>query len=136
LRRLLDFIRLEPEVNDIEKRCNDFGEHGKQNSNWALNHFIRFFQYQKKRVEKGEIAASTLRNFVKSLKAFSDSADLNIPWKKVAKGLPRARQSSNDRAPTIEEIRRVVDYPDRRIRPIVYTMVSSGIRPYNIKYQK
>jgi len=77
-------------------------------------------------VEKGEIAASTLRNFVRE--AFSDSADLNIPWKKVAKGLPRARQSSNDRAPTIEEIRKVVDYPDRRIRPIVYTMVSSGIR--------
>jgi len=65
---------------------------------------------------------------VKSLKAFCDSADLNIPWKKVTKGLPKARQSSKDRAPTVEEIRRIVDYPDRRIKPIVYTMVSSGIR--------
>ncbi|MGH9953092.1 MAG: site-specific integrase, partial [Nitrososphaeraceae archaeon] len=79
-------------------------------------------------MEKGEIAASTLRNFVKSLKAFCDSADLNIPWKKVTKGLPKARQSSNDRAPTIEEIRRIVEYPDRRIKPIVYIMVSSGVR--------
>jgi integrase len=65
---------------------------------------------------------------VKSLKAFCDSADLNIPWKKVTKGLPKARQSSNDRAPTVEEIRKIVDYPDRRIKPIVYIMVSSGIR--------
>jgi hypothetical protein len=94
--------------------------------NWALNHFIRFLQFQKERVEKGEIVAGTLRNSVKSLKAFCDSADMDIPWKKVTKGLPKARQSSNDRAPTVEEVRRIVDYPDRRIKPIVYTMVSSN----------
>jgi hypothetical protein len=128
LKRFLDFIHFKPESTDIEKRCNDFAEQCKQNTNWALNHFIRYLHYQKERVEKGEIAASTLRNFVKSLKAFCDSADLNIPWKKVTKGLPRARQSSNDRAPTIEEIRRIVEYPDRRIKPIVYIMVSSGVR--------
>ena len=128
LRKFLDFIQFKPETSDIEKRCNDFAEHSKLNPNWALNHFIRFLQYQKERVEKGEIAAGTLRNSVKSLKALCDSADLNIPWKKVTKGLPKARQSSNDRAPTIEEIRKIVDYPDRRIKPIVYTMVSSGIR--------
>lgn len=128
LRRFLDFIKFEPEVTDIEIRCNNFAGHGQNNTNWALSHFIRFLQYQKERVEKGEIAAGTLRNYVKSLKAFCDSADLNIPWKKVTKGLPKARQSSNDRAPTIEEIRKIVDYPDRRIKPIVYTMVSSGIR--------
>jgi integrase len=34
----------------------------------------------------------------------------------------------NDRAPAIDEIRTLIDYPDRRIKPIVYTMVSSGIR--------
>lgn len=109
-------------------RCNNFTEHSKQNTSWALNQVIRFLQYQKERVEKGKITAGTLRNFVKSLKAFFDSADLNVPWKKVIKGLPKARQSSNDRAPTLEEIRKVVNYPDRRIKPIVYTMVSSGVR--------
>lgn len=92
LKRFLDFIQFKAEVTDVEKRCNDFAEAGKQNPNWALNHFIRFLQYQKERAEKGEIAASTLRNFVKSLKAFCDSADLNIPWKKVTRGLPKARQ--------------------------------------------
>lgn len=45
LRRFLDFIQFKPDVTDIEKRCNDFAEHSKQNLNWALNHFIRFLQY-------------------------------------------------------------------------------------------
>lgn len=41
--------------------------------------------------------------------------------------MPKGRQSSNDRAPTIEEIRKIVEYPDRRIKPIIYTVVSFGI---------
>ena len=124
----LDFVQFKPDITDLESRCNGFAEHSKQNPNWALNHFIKFLQYQKERVEKVEIAASTSRNFVKSLKAFCESADLSISWKKITRGLPKSRQSSNDRAPTIEEIRKVVDYPDTRIKPVVYTMVSSGIR--------
>jgi hypothetical protein len=54
--------------------------------------------------------------------------DILLNWKKIARGLPRAGKAANDRAPTIAEIRKLVEYPDRRIKPIVKTMVSSGIR--------
>ncbi len=47
---------------------------------------------------------------------------------KITRGLPRAKQAANDRAPTVDEIRKLLDYPDRRIKPIVYAMISSGIR--------
>ncbi|HEX9830940.1 MAG TPA: hypothetical protein VGA94_04565, partial [Thermodesulfobacteriota bacterium] len=51
-----------------------------------------------------------------------------LSWKKISRGLPRGRRHAADRAPTIEEIQKIVEYPDRRIRPIVFTMCSSGIR--------
>jgi hypothetical protein len=91
------------------------------NINWTSNHIIRFLQFQKERVENKEITAATLKNFIKSLKVFCDSADLDIPWKKITRGLPKGRQAANDRAPTLEEIQRLVEYPDRRIKAIVYT---------------
>lgn len=54
--------------------------------------------------------------------------DLSLGWKKIRRGLPRGRKAANDRAPTIEEIQKLVEYPDRRIKPIIYTMASLGIR--------
>ena len=55
-------------------------------------------------------------------------ADLQIPWAKIARGLPRAKRFADDRAPTLQEIRRISEYPDRRIKPAVYIMASTGIR--------
>jgi hypothetical protein len=55
-------------------------------------------------------------------------SDLSINWKKITRGLSRGKRYANDRIPTLEEVRKIVEYPDRRIKPIVYTMCSSGIR--------
>ena len=35
---------------------------------------------------------------------------------------------ADDRIPSMEELRRLLEYPDRRIKPLVCTMASSGIR--------
>jgi hypothetical protein len=55
-------------------------------------------------------------------------AHIPIAWKKITRGLPRGKNYADDRMPTIEEIRKLVEYPDRRIKAIIYTMASSGIR--------
>ena len=120
LKKFFDFVEFEVDVRDAEKRYNDFAEKGKSNINWAINQIIRFLHFQKERVEGKEITAATLKNFIKSLRVFCESADLVIQWKKITRGLPKGRQAANDRAPTIEEIRKLVEYPDRRIKPIVW----------------
>ena len=55
-------------------------------------------------------------------------ADIPIQWKKISRGIPRVRKFADDRAPTIDEIQKITEYPDRRIKAIVCTMASSGIR--------
>ena len=67
-------------------------------------------------------------NYVKVVKLLCEMNDIVVPWKKITRGLPKGRQWADDRAPSIDEIRKLCEYPDRRIKPLVYTMCSSGIR--------
>jgi hypothetical protein len=47
----------------------------------------------------------------------------------VTRGIPKGRHASEDRTPTIGEIKKLLHYPDVRIPPIVLAMmISSGIR--------
>ena len=112
----------------IEERCLSFVEKAKNDNNWAFRSIINFLQFQKDRVNRKEITGSTVRNYVKAIKLFTEMNDIVILWKKITRGLPKGKKCADNRAPTIEEIRKIVEYPDRRIKPIVYTMVSSGIR--------
>ena len=130
LRRMkvfFNYINLLPNGN-LEEQCNLFAAKGLEDHKWAFNNIIKFLQYQKERVEKTEITGGTLRNFVKTIKLFCEMSEIPIHWKKITRGLPKSRKYADDRAPTIEEIQQLCGYPDRRIKGIVYTMASSGIR--------
>ena len=130
LRRLkifFNYIELLPEKS-ISERCNCFAEKGKENPQWAFNNIIKFLQFQKERVQQGEITSGTLKNFLKAIKLFCEMADIQITWKKITRGLPKVRRYADDRAPTLEEIQKISEYPDRRIKSIIFTMTSSGIR--------
>ena len=121
-----DYIGIEK--GTIEERCNIFGQKAKGNINWVANNIIKYLQVHKNRVERKEITGSTLKNYIKPIKLFCEQMDIPIPWNKITRGMPKGKKYANDRAPTIEEIRKMLEYPDRRIKPIIYTMASSGIR--------
>ena len=53
--------------------------------------------------------------------------DLVFNWKKITRGMPRVRQVANDRAPTIEEIQRLVEYPDHRIKSMYIPWLLLGL---------
>lgn len=83
-----------------------------------------------------EISAGTLRNYVKAIKLFCRMNRINISWDMIACYLPKVKQYSNDRIPTVEEIRKLIQYPDRRIKLIVLLSVSTGIRVGAWDYMK
>ncbi len=109
-------------------RCSSFEQRARADPKWATLVIIAFLQSLKQRVECKEISGATVRNYVKSIKLFCEMNEILVSWKKIVRGLPKSRSYANDRAPTIEEIKKITNYPDRRIKAIVYFMASSGIR--------
>jgi integrase len=127
LKMFMDFVKIE---GDLKQQSKTLKEKIKEEPEWFKVSLIRFFEYQKERARKNDIAFSTISNYYKAIKLF---VDMNfdapvINWKKISKGIPSGRKSANDRAPTLEELKLLSEYPDRRIKPIVYLMASSGIR--------
>ena len=113
---------------DVRSQANSFYNIAKKDPDLAQELFMKFVSIQKGRVKRGEIKEITIRNYYKPTKLFCDMNNILLNWKLIAKGTPKGRQISNDRAPTLEEIQRIFDYQDVRIKAIVSTMVSSGIR--------
>jgi integrase len=126
LTRFFEFIDIGGDT--INAQCTSFEQKGRADPEWATLVIIKFLQSLKRRVECKEISGATVRNYIKAIRLFCEMSEILIPWKKIMRGLPRSRTYANDRAPTLEEIKRITNYPDRRIKPIVYFMASSGIR--------
>lgn len=113
----------------IPECAKSFVEQARTNGNdWTGSQLMKYLMYQKARADRKEISASTLRNYYKPVKLFLEMNDIELAWKKIARGIPRGRRYATDRAPTLEEIHKIIEHPDRRIKGIVFTMCSSGIR--------
>ena len=127
LKVFLDYLGLGGNLQDQAKQ---FLTKAKQNPQWAQCSLMQFISFQKERAGLGHISPSTIANYYKATKLFIEM-NIDTPvinWKKISRGMPTARKAANDRAPTLEELRKLSEYPDRRNKPIVCTMASSGIR--------
>lgn len=126
LGKFFEFLGLEGST--AAERSIVFATKGKVDAGWVFNSILRFMQVQRERAERKEISAGTIRNYVKAIKLFCEMKDIPVAWKRITRGLPRCRRFAEDRAPTIEEIRQIIEFPDRRIKAVVYAMCSSGMR--------
>jgi integrase len=125
LDKFLDFLGYK---GTMEEKARAFAAQARADPNYAFNSVLKFFQNKRDQIDRKEMAIGTVRNYVKSIKLFCDMADLPIPWAKITRGLPKAKRFANDRAPTLNEIHKIVEYPDRRIKPVIFMMASTGIR--------
>ena len=77
-----NYIGLLPE-GTIEQRCNTFAAKGLKDPKWAFDSIIKFLQFQKERVQRGENTGATLHNFVKEIKLHCEMSDIPVSWKKI-----------------------------------------------------
>jgi integrase len=127
LEKFLDFCRFEG--LDIEQKSLEFFRFAKDKSQDEVEDIIiRFVSFQKERIDRQEITAGTLRNYVKAIKLFCRMNRINISWDIIVRYLPKVKQYANDRIPTVDEMKKLIQYPDRRIKLIILLSGSTGIR--------
>ena len=131
LKRFFDFLKLE---GDMKTQAREFAKKAKSDPALATHQINQYVQAQKERVEKHEIQASRVASYYKPIRLFCEESDILLNWKKISRRIPKGRRAANDRAPESEEIRKVLAYPDRRIKPAALIMESSGCRIGSFDY--
>jgi len=112
----------------LREDASEFLKKARVDHEWVENKLIQFIISQIERLNQGKIAAATIANYYKAIKLFCEMNRVRLEWKIIRRGVPTGNKAANDRAPTLEELRRLVGYPHPRIKSLVYVMVSSGIR--------
>ena len=102
----------------IEEQADQFYLEAINDVQWCEQSLMAFVEYQKERPKRGNISDCTIPNYSRATKLF---CDIILNWKKISRGLPRAGNAPNDRATSIEEIKKIIEYSDRRIKAIVYS---------------
>jgi hypothetical protein len=75
-------------IISVEKRFNTFSVKAREDNNWLTNNIVRYLQFHRQRVERKEITGSTLRNYIKPIKLFCEQMDIEIPWRRIIRGMP------------------------------------------------
>lgn len=116
LERFFVFLGLEGKTT--EEKSYVFIEKAKTEGNqWAFNAILKFMQFHLERVNRKEITGSTIQNYLKSIKLFCEMAEIPVAWNKIRRGLPRGKSYADDRIPTIDEIRKILNILTGESRP-------------------
>lgn len=115
---------------NLEEQTDYWTAAANVDAKWAEDQIIAHFGFQKGRLEAGVISsADTVRKARDAIKHVCKAARIKLDWEYINDFLPKSEHGvgTKYRPFTLEEIRKILSYPDRRIRPIVLLMVSSGM---------
>lgn len=110
-------------MNNVE-----FAETAAKNQRKAEDLVLAYIGHLKGRVGRGELAPGSVRNRVKPVKLYCTMNRVRLDWEFMSRTMPKGRRYADDRAPTREEIRRILNLCTLRIKVAVEFMASGGIR--------
>jgi hypothetical protein len=121
----------EIEGSNLEEQGRNFLQVLEKDTELANDLVMSYMEHLRERVEKGEITAGTAKTMYTPIHRFTEKhrhVKGVIDWAGLIEDMPKPRDTGNDRIPTLQEIKKLVAYPDRRMKFLVYTMCSSGCR--------
>ena len=134
IRRLMDIGKLAPQtkanyilrirayLRRVKMNPDQFIREVKRRPKWFEEDFIKFIGEVKK-----SSATSTVAFWRDSLKRFLEINRVKgVDWEYINQFLPKVVKSGQDRAPTIEELRKVVSVADLSTKCLILFLSSSG----------
>ena len=89
----------------------------------------------KRTIHKCGSSSSTTMSFRDSVKRFLEINRVEtVNWSYINEFVPSAKKAGQDRAPTSDEIRRMIDVSDLRMKCLVLFLCSSGARIGSVSY--
>jgi integrase len=77
---------------------------------------------------RGKISDSYLCSSLVAIKSLLARYEQEVNWFQIKRMLPKVKHAARDRAPTKEEIRKLLKFCDLRLRAAVFVLASCGIR--------
>ena len=117
--------------DSLDEQGRTFLDIAKQDPQRATMLIMQFLVHHRERVDAGKISAGTLKQLRQSIRKFTDAfMELRTPidWKRIIEAMPQAENYADDRIPDIQEVRKLIEHTDRRVKPLICTMCSNGIR--------
>jgi len=123
LQKYIDFVNGNGIGNNNKKKNKDlfFGNDPRQVERWIIDFIIKM-----KEEEKMSYAA--IHNYVAPIIAFYKINDFVLNTRKINKFMPEQNRVNKDRPYTPEEISKLLEVADERMRALILLLVSSGMR--------
>jgi hypothetical protein len=80
------------------------------------------------KVNRGRLAPGSLRGHLAAVRSLLNYFELSLKWRRVYAAVPSGGHVALDRAPTVDEIRRLLGVCELRMKVAVLIMASSGMR--------
>jgi integrase len=126
-----------PKDNPYEQASNFLAQvAANPNPKYGHDCLFKYSRHLKGKHERKELKSGSVRNYLFAPKSFYEVNEIKFDWRQIKRGLPVANYVAHDRAITLEEIRKLIAYPDRRVKVIVLIILSSGIRVGAFDYLK